>query len=358
MARPDEQRLSDPPEKVLILQTAFLGDVILTLPLIQAAGEAYPGARICPLVIPATHEVLRNHPAIDHVLVYDKRHRDRGLGGLLRMSRRLRREGFDLALIPHRSLRSALLATAAGIPRRVGFSSSAGSFLLNRRVPRRKDVHEVERNLDLLRAAGIAAAPRPPRLYPGQEDREQALTFLKDHHVPSDRPLVGLAPGSVWATKRWLPDGFAAVIRQLLEAKEAAVVLLGGSEDRSLCRQIARLSGEDVPVAAGELSILGSAALIELCRLVVSNDSAAAHLTVAVGRPVVAIFGPTVPGFGFAPYGDQHLIVEAPVDCRPCGVHGPRRCPRRTFDCMRNISPVEVLQAVRSVLGRGEGKVS
>jgi heptosyltransferase-2 len=134
-----------------------------------------------------------------------------------------------------------------------------------------------------------------------------------------------------------------------------AAVLLGGAEDEERCRQIARLSGQEVPVAAGQLSLLPAAAVMEQCLAVVSNDSAAAHLAAAVNRPVVAIFGPTVPEFGFAPYGDKHVIIQADVDCRPCGIHGGRRCPRQHFRCMGEITPERVVQAVQTVLDRPKG---
>jgi heptosyltransferase-2 len=140
----------------------------------------------------------------------------------------------------------------------------------------------------------------------------------------------------------------------LRENRGVGVVLLGGAADRELCHQIARSAGGDVPIAAGELSLLPAAALMENCRLVLSNDSAAAHLAAAAGRPVVAIFGPTVPRFGFAPFGGDHLIVQKELDCRPCGVHGGNRCRRKTFACMREISPRQVLQAIDAILEQEE----
>ena len=340
----------DRPERILVIQTAFLGDLILTLPLVQGLADAVPDGRITVLAIPSTIEILLNHPAIDQRLIFDKRGRDRGWRGLLRMARQLRRERFDTALVPHRSFRSALLAALSGIPRRIGFDASAGSFLLTDRVRRDRSVPETERNLSLLGALGIEWVGGPPRVYPGRDHRRQAQAFLDRHWERPPEKLIGLAPGSVWPTKRWLPDGFAEVIRQLRNKDGLSVVLFGGEEDVPLCRQIAQQSGGQVPVAAGELTVLSAAALMERCRLIVSNDSAAAHLAAAVDRPVAVIFGPTVPAFGFAPAGSGHIVVEADLDCRPCGIHGGNRCPRGTFACMRAITPENVLKAVRSIL--------
>lgn len=343
------------PQKILVVQTAFLGDLILTLPLIQATKDALPDAQVWALVIPATAEILSGHPAVTGCLVYDKRGRDRGFAGFRQMVRRVRDSRFHLALIPHRSMRSALLATMAGISQRAGFWSSAGFFMFTRHVTRRRKVHEVERNLDLLRTLGYRFQLKPPRVYPGEGDRRQAEAFLTRQGIHGGQMVVGVAPGSVWPTKRWLPEGFAQVIRGLWEKRGAQAVLLGSQADRELCRQIAQQAGKKVPVAAGELSLLPAAALMESCRLVLSNDSAAAHLAAAVGRPVVAIFGPTVPDFGFAPFGEQHLIVQKQVECRPCGIHGGRRCPRKTFACMREIAPQQVLKVTLAMLDREEG---
>ncbi len=340
------------PGKILIVQTAFLGDLILTLPLIQAIKETLPAAHVWSLVIPTTAEVLAGHPAVHGCLVYDKRGGQKGLFGLGRMVRRVRDEGFDLALIPHRSLRSALLTFLAGIPRRVGFGSSAGFFLFTHRVHHRKGLHEADRNLDLWRALGYQPALRPPKLYLQDEDRAHARRFLARQGIPHNHAPVGVAPGSVWPTKRWFPEGFSRVIRNLREKMGMQIVLLGSMADRELCLMIARQAGGGIPVAAGQLALLPAAALMERCRLVLSNDSAAAHLAAAVGRPVVAIFGPTVPEFGFGPFGQEHLIVQAQVDCRPCGKHGGRRCRRKSLRCMREITPEKVLDAVVKLLDR------
>lgn len=340
--------------RILVIQTAFLGDLILTLPLFQAIKDTLPEAQVWALVIPGTAEILAGHPAVAGCLVYDKRGQDRGWSGFRHMVRRVRDGYFDLTLVPHRSLRSALLAFTAGIPRRVGFWSSAGFFLFTRLVARHQNAHEVERNIDLWRALGFQSLTQVPRVYPRSRDRRQAQEFLSRHGIPGDQVLVGVAPGSVWPTKRWLPEGFAQVIRDLREKRNAQAVLLGSPAERELCRKIAQEAGGDVPVATGELSPLPAVALMERCHLVLSNDSAAAHLAAAVDRPAVVIFGPTVPDFGFAPFGQKHIVVQKQLDCRPCGIHGGRRCRRKTFACMKEISPQQVLDAVFTILDRGE----
>lgn len=327
---------------LLLVQTAFIGDVVLTTPLAQAAKERL-GARVTVVVRPSTAELLRGHPAVDQILVFDKNGTERGVGGLLALGRRLRAEQFDAALIPHRSLRSALIAWLARIPQRVGFKTNAGSWLLTDRVTYRA-VHEVERNLDLLQPWNADTAGYSPGLYPNEQDHASIVTFLRNAGVAPDQPLIGLAPGSVWATKRWLPERFAEVADRLATETGACVILFGAAEDTPLCTEIVRQAGKTV-VAAGTLSLLESAALARQCGFLISNDTGMAHIAAAMGTQVIGLFGPTVPGFGFTPYGTGHSIVERPLACRPCGRHGGVQCPIGTHACMREITVEQVLDA-------------
>ncbi|HIE03337.1 MAG TPA: glycosyltransferase family 9 protein [Candidatus Latescibacteria bacterium] len=332
--------------KALIVQTAFIGDVVLTLPLASALRSA--GFEPEFLVVPRTAELPASHPDVCGVLAYDKRGRDRGLPGLLRTAGRLRRR-FDLAVLPHRSLRSALLALLGGIPGRIGFSSSPFRFLYTASVPYGQEAHEVLRNLSLLSPIGVSSPPpEPPWLIPGRGHEEVALSFLREHELEG-RPTVALAPGSVWPTKRWVPEGFRRVAEALVRMG-VGVVLVGGAEDRELCERIVRGLSPEPAVAAGRTSVMESAALLKFCSVLVSNDSAPVHIASAVGTPVVAIFGPTVPAFGFGPYGPGHRVVELDLPCRPCSVHGGRRCPEGHFMCMRGITAEMVLKEVSARL--------
>jgi heptosyltransferase-2 len=346
------------PGNILIFQTAFLGDVVLTLPLAQALKQEYPGCRISFAVIPAAASVLEGHPAVHAVITYDKKKSQRGLGAAYDLSRTLRGRGFDLALIPHRSMRSALIVAAARIPRRVGFDTSAGRALLTDRVTYRRDLHEIDRDLSLLEPLGL----RPPvgellpTLHPLQRDREAVDALLLAHQARVARfdrdAMVALAPGSVWNTKRWPEEKFVLLARDLHDAG-LDLVLIGGREDRPLCGRIAAALGEIPLNAAGELSPLQSAELIRRCRVLVSNDSAPAHLAAGVRTPVVALFGATVPSFGFAPRGPSDRVIEtAGLSCRPCSIHGGQRCPIATFDCMERINPQTVHDAVIQIARR------
>lgn len=343
------------PRSILVIQTAFVGDVILTIPLLQVLKRQYPSAPVDVVVIPAAAILLKNHPAVTRVLIYDKRGSDRGLRGFLRRLGELRSGHYDLAIVPHRSIRSAALAACAGIPRRIGFSTSAGRFLFTSTVRPDRTAHEVDRNLSLLEglAQDIETSQRRefPRLYPSEDDSRDVDRFLAGLGIAKGGGLVAVAPGTVWNTKRWPKERFAGLC-SALAAEHRTVILIGGADDAALCREIARTSApECVFSAAGDLTLLQSAELIRRCAVLVSNDSAPMHLALAVGTPVVAIYGATIPGFGFAPYGPHDSVVETKgLSCRPCSIHGGDRCPIGTFECMQRIAPADVLARVHEAV--------
>jgi heptosyltransferase-2 len=334
--------------KILIVQTAFPGDVVLTLSLAQTAKRFFPESAVHFLTRPESGVLSKNHPDIDRAWFFDKRGKDRRPGSVVKLAKNLKKESFDLALIPHRSLRSALLVRFANIPRRIGFNRSAGAFLLTDVVRYPAGVHEVDRNLKLLEVFGWNGESLRPELCPGTEEKTVVDEFLHAHDVRTDETLAAVAPGSVWPTKRWPADRFAEVARTLWHKKQIRTVLIGGPEDIDLGELIQQQSGEAVINGVGRFSLLGSAELIRRCRVILTNDSAPLHLAVGVNTPVVAIFGPTLPRFGFAPFGVPHTIIEKELACRPCGIHGGRRCPKRHFQCMKAISYEEV---ARTLLG-------
>lgn len=338
--------------RVLIIQTAFLGDVILTLPLVdELRKNLYASAEIHFLAIPSVANVLENYPGLDRVILYDKRKSERSFGAFLKKTALLRKEKYDLALLPHRSWRSAILAKWAKIPVRIGFDKSWASFLYTHVVPYAKNEHEVNRNLALLQPMGILVPKESGlRLEISPEDRKKVDALWQSAGLQETTPCVAVAPGSVWFTKRWLPDRFAQLIRELLKQK-IQVAIIGGPEDAELGQFLEEVAPGKVANFVGKLSPRQSAEAIRRCAVLISNDSAPVHLASAVGTPVVEIYGPTLPSFGFTPFGVPHRIVENKnLSCRPCGDHGGNRCPLGTFDCMKSISVFEVLRAVEDLL--------
>ncbi|HEX9615692.1 MAG TPA: glycosyltransferase family 9 protein, partial [Bacteroidota bacterium] len=181
--------------RILVIQTAFIGDVILTLPLMQVLKDFFADALIDVVVVPRSSEVCRNHPSIHRVVQYDKRGADKGLGGLFRLGRRLHEEKYDLAMVPHRSLRSALLSVLAGSPLRIGFKRSMGRFLMTSTVRYDQNLHEVERNLALLEALGIRDLGKQlPRVFPGPAEALAVDEAAKEQTASFRGKLVAIAP--------------------------------------------------------------------------------------------------------------------------------------------------------------------
>ena len=342
--------------RTAVLQTSFLGDMVLTTPLLERVAREGP---VTVVATPANAALLANHPAVHHLLVYDKRGADRGLAGLLRVARALRRTGAHRALLAQGSWRTAALARLAGIPACVGFDTSAGRWLYTRRVPYGRTLHHAARLWQLGSAPGdltVPASPLRPSLAPGDADHAAVKALLDRAGIPHDAPLVALAPGSVWATKRW--PYFPALTTALRgRAPEGTrFVIVGGAADRPLAdaiRNAAEPRGGAEPIldATGQLSLLASAALLGRCAVLVSNDSAPVHLASAMGTPTVALYGPTTPALGFGPLAPHAVVLEEQtLACRPCHAHGPVSCPLIHWQCMRQLDVTRVGDAVLAAL--------
>jgi heptosyltransferase-2 len=327
-------------ERTLVVQTAFLGDVVLTTPLLSVLAERFGPVDV--VTTPAAATLLESHPAVAEVIRYDKRGADAGLAGLWRVGRRLRARRYARAYLPHRSLRSAALALIAGAPERTGFADGAGAVTYTCRVPRPRAGHETNR---LLALAGMSGGNVPAvSLALTDQDRALADAWLRARGVAPG--FVAVAPGSIWGTKRW------PYYAELAAALESPIVAIGGQEDAVLADRVVAAAPGRGWSAAGELGLRASAALLERAAALVTNDSAPLHLATAVGTPVVAVFGPTVPGFGFGPSRPGDVVVQQTgLACRPCSLHGPRVCPLGHHRCMVEITVERVAAAVSGISG-------
>ena len=340
-------------ERLLVAQTGFLGDVVLTTPLLSTLRRELHLESLTVLTTPQARPLVQDHPAVDAVLVDAKRENDRGLLGLLQTAHRLRRQKFTLTVAPHKSLRTALLLALAGIPHRVGFRQSPGWFFYHQTAQRDTDRHEVERILCLMRAFGLEpeSCDRTPHVAYHPTTRTKAQRFLDAAQIAASDPVFVVCPGSVWYTKRWTTEGYSAVVRALAR-HYGRVVLCGGPEDVAIAQEI-----EDRAQVAGLLNLTGQAdlqtllALVDRARMVISNDSAPMHLAVARQVPVVAIFCATTPSLGYGPYSDNAVVVEKKeLFCRPCRRHGGPSCPRGTEECMKLVTAHDVLAGVDRLL--------
>jgi heptosyltransferase-2 len=329
----------------LVIQTSFLGDTVLTTPLLVQLANRGP---VDVVATPAAAALLAGHPAVREIIAYDKRGADAGLGGLFALAQRLRASRYDVAFLAQGSWRSATLALLAGIPGRVGFDTSSGRWLYTKRVPYRDDMHHAARLLQLARPNGREPTPEElrPSLAPGAAERAQVNALLAEHGVAAGTTLIGVAPGSVWATKRW--PSYPELAHLLADA--GRVVVVGGAADGELARAIVAASPTAID-ATGRLSLLASAELIGRCGVLVTNDSAPLHLASAMGTPTLAIFGPTVPEFGFGPLAPESAVAGLDsLPSRPCDRHGPARCPLGHHRCMRDLAPALVAERTRTLL--------
>ena len=335
----------------LLVDTSFLGDVLCAEPMVRAAAEQWPGQDIDFLTSTGGAQMLAGHPLLRNILVFDKRGVDKGLTGLLGLAKKLRRQEFARAICSHRSWRTAVLLRPARIPERVGFDNASAAWMYSKRVKYRKDLHEVERNLQLLGGGEWTA----PRMYPGEAEKQRAAELVPDGD------WVAMAPGSIWATKRWPAAKWSQLVKQLTAAGQSCL-LMGGPDDAELCAGIVEVAGfgqssdigpdgrrqKTAPLLdlSGKTSLRESAAVLERCAVMVSNDSAPMHLGVSAGIPVVAVFCSTIPAFGFAPRGENDVVIEVgELDCRPCGIHGHKVCPKGHFKCGEDISADVVFDA-------------
>ena len=315
--------------RILLIQTAFIGDVILATALLEELAARRRGDRVDVLVRKGNEHLLDNHPHVHRVLCWDKK--SGKYRNLLALFKEIQLRSYDCIINLQRFGATGLLTAFTGARARVGFAKNPFSFAYTRKLPHRIDptgpfVHEIDRNRALIAHLLPAGAPRRlPQLYPSVADYQRTRVV---------GPYVCVAPTSVWFTKQWPAERWTTLLDSL--PADHAIHLLGAPGDRAACEAIIAASGRpDALNRAGELSFLESAALMQHARMSYVNDSAPLHLATAVNGPVTAIFCSTVPGFGFTPLSDRSHVVETtlPLPCRPCGLHGRRRCPEGHFRC-------------------------
>lgn len=339
-----------------VWQTAYLGDSVLTLPLLQALARAYPAARIHFFVRRGFGGLYAGLPGLAGVHEFDKRGTQASLPGAWRYGKALRPMGFDLWVSTHRSLRSALVAKAVGAPVRIGYSTPWFNRLAYTRVIDRRfgQLHEIERLNRLLIPLSLAAQDPWPHYTPPAEAAEGAARFWQEHDLddPTTK-VIGLHPGSVWPTKRWPAAHYARLLDLAVEHGLRVMVFAGPGEEAVAAQVMAEARhGSDKAVIdlSGKLKLPTLAAYLARLSVYVSNDSGPMHLAWSQHVPVVALFGPTVERFGFFPMGPRSHVLQADVDCRPCGLHGHQQCPKGHHECMLRITPEQAWQTMQQAL--------
>ncbi len=320
----------------LIIQTAFIGDVVLATALIETLHAAEPGAQIDFLLRKGNEPLLEGHPLLREVLVWDKKaHKQQNL---FRLVKTIRSRHYDRVINVQRFFATGLMTVLSGARQTFGFDKNPFSRFFTTSVPHlvggSTEMHETMRNQALIASFTPPADDSNLRLRPKLYPSAAQLLAVRPY---TDKPYVTISPASVWFTKQFPVAGWISLLKALPAGWR--VLLLGGPGDRGLCESIAGEEPERTLVLAGRLSFLESAALMSGAGMNYVNDSAPMHFASAMNAPVTAVYNSTIPEFGFGPLSDRRFIVqvEEKLYCRPCGLHGYAACPEGHFRCAKDI---------------------
>ncbi|MGC9375943.1 MAG: glycosyltransferase family 9 protein [Bacteroidales bacterium] len=322
--------------KFLVIQTAFIGDVILATPIIEKLHHFYPDSQIDFLLRKGNENLLRNHPYIDNIIVWKKKQNK--IKNLLKVIQHIRQKKYDYVINLQRFASTGIITALSGAKLKVGFNKNPFSFTFSRSFKHEigNGKHEVERNLQLIEEITDTSFYKP-KLYPAREDFE-IVSEYKMH------PYICIAPTSVWFTKQFPAQKWIDLLKIFNERYK--VFLIGGPEDKKACDKIMEQSGlNNITNLAGELTFLQTSALMKNATMNYVNDSAPMHMASAMNAKTTAVFCSTVPAFGFGPLADHSKVVETEehLDCRPCGLHGFKECPKGHFKCAYTIKTEQLI---------------
>lgn len=310
--------------KILIIQTAFLGDVVLATAMVNAIKIQFPESRVDLLVKKGNEGLVAEHPQLSEVLVLDK---ERKWRSIFKMIMEVRKRKYDFVINVHRFASSGLISVISGA-KTIGFDKNPFSRFYTLRLPHPilKGIHETDRNFSLISALGIVKQQKP-WIKPTEEAERKVKDYQKEAYVC-------FAPASVWATKQLPVEKWVELARKQIQS----IYLLGGKNDFALCEQIREKNPQQVINLAGKISLMESVALMKNAQRNYVNDSGPLHFASAVNAPTTAFFCSTVTDFGFGPLADDSEVKEVTgLACRPCGLHGKKECPEGHFRCGREI---------------------
>lgn len=348
----------------LVVQTAFLGDLLLSIPLLRRMKQRYPRHHLSLLCRKGLGDLFLQLNLVDEVFEMDKKnHNDQK-----DLFTSLKKIEFDYIICPHESVRSAWIVSRLQARHKVGFYHWWNFWAFNERRKRPMHLPDALRQLSLMISLDDDLAKQWQTLSKEDFNAHRMQTnlptiphwasmslrqnLIQGMPLPDqqrgERNIIYMAPGSVWATKRWTEEGYIAIGRQWYR-QGYEICLLGSSDEHELCEKIS----QSIPRSrnlAGQLSLLDSLKMMCFGRAIVCNDSGAMHLASCAELPSICIFGPTVLDFGYRPWQDQAVVVQSDLSCRPCGKHGARSCPIGTHECMTSIGTDSVSNALHNLL--------
>ncbi len=330
-------------KKILVIQTAFIGDAILATSVLEKLHERFPNAQIDYLIRKGNESLFKEHPFIHKLYVWNKK--GNKYKNLLKILTEIRKEEYLYVFNLQRYFSTGVLTVFSGATAKIGFDKNPLSRYFTRKFKHdmKSGKHEIERNHQLIQSI-TDANPAMPRLYPSRNQFKKVEKYKKSAYVC-------ISPASVWFTKQLPAKNWIELIKAL--EKDYKIYLLGGPDDKNLCEKI-RLDAESPKTfnLAGKLSLLESAALMKDAVMNYTNDSAPMHLASSMNAPVTAVYCSTIPNFGFGPLSDDSFIVETgkELSCRPCGLHGRRSCPQKHFECAHSITVEGLLFGIKDRL--------
>lgn len=338
-------------KEILVIQTAFPGDAILTLPFIQELKKQKPNYLITVLCIPSTAEIFEASPSIDSVISIDKKGRHKSFFSFFKFVKELKKKKYEIIYSPHRSLRSAIIALSLSPNNSHGFENSSLRYAFKYCVKYNPSDHEVKRNLEFLDSDFSGDKWRVlPVISAAKDSKKRVSDYL---NVNGIKKFIAMAPGSVWETKKYPVEYFRKVIEHFL-SNDFQIVLIGGSEDKILCENLMMDEKELIFIVAGEFSFIETIELLKNSSLLISNDSAPTHLGMCADIPVLTIYCSTTPEFGFYPYNNRSDYISFDeLNCKPCGIHGFNSCPTSTFDCAKLLNPKAVIAKAEKLIANG-----
>jgi ADP-heptose:LPS heptosyltransferase len=341
--RPEEVR------EILVIRTAYIGDVVMTVPILKPLKDFFKGARVSFLTSRGGGEVLRNNPWLDEIITYDPFwFYPSGKGEYFKFIKEFRKRRFDLVIEARADIREIMFLVwplKAGV--KLSYKVGGGAYLLTHTVPYPGLKHKVQYHLDIARHLGCEADGIHWGVYLAEDERARAKEILAVHNVGGR--FIAAHPGARLRLKRWLTEKYAILYDRLIERYGLPLVVLGTKHERALVDKISGGMRNEPVVLAGETGLREMAGIIEEAALFLCNDSAPMHIAAAVGTPTVALFGPSN-SVETGPYGDLHKVVEKDFPCRYSCDESTCRI-KRFHACMRDIEVQDVLSAVRDVMG-------
>lgn len=337
-------------KRVLIRSANWVGDAVMSLPAISSVRRSFPQAEISILAKPWVAEIFQNRSIVDRVIIYQSPGIHQGLQGKWRLAKKIKEEGFELALLLQNAFEAALISYLAGIPRRAGYDTDGRGLLLTHPVALNKKIkkgHQIDYYLQMVESLGCQPAKRTPYLEISRERQEEAQQMLQFQGIGESEDLVGISPGATFGSaKQWFPEKYGKLAERIVKNFGARILIFGSQGDKNAAVQVGQNAKVSLVDLTGRTTLGQAMALIGRCRLFITNDSGLMHLAAALRVPVVAIFGSTDPD-KTGPIAEVCRVVRKPVPCAPCL---KTECPEER-QCMELISVDEVYEEVKLIWG-------